>query len=1689
MADTFCPSRKDEQYRELADVLGSPEMAHLVWDRNGGHALDFDPKGQKSTLFEQLLDYTDNDRFATIRLKAQYYLEEATNALGVWYENFTVEPVLENRRVELTDTNNKYFTMLDRLSAKFGYTWDFAKEGEIPEGYEATIRLSGKNPVIVVKRGVSEFGDIIHEFGHIFIEHIKRDNPKLWDNLQKEFEKLPIEEKNFYITQFIRAYPDHTAKAVTAEMFTYFLEKHAAKTIDENTGLYKAITDIWEYIKQFISDTLGIEISKIKPTTSIQELADMMMNPDIKLEMGDKFGSGEFYESYSGDYSFNIPFKKKVTDIEVPVPLTKKDIVTKLKEHSKDVLLEEDPELAKKYGHYYWKADDGKKHYLTGVTRRMAKYGYGFSGEDDPTNVHIRRGKLIHGEIDNIQAEIMKDLSAEYGMKLSDRAKKELAEIFKTLKGKHTAITELPIMDKKSGLVGKPDLILISEDGKVMIFEFKTKFRKYITDRDGVKKLKRSSFDYWNKPYNNIGYSDKDKAHLQVSIYGHMIEKVLGIPVTSINAVKLDAVTEDEKVITSIEAYSQSEDIIYESYFNKRNTVNFHHATEGVYYGDEASLHNKRLENLERERNDQEEEAFVRLSAGSESLSGTILQKLKVDLRNRLQVAKKRYDYDKRVRLENVMTLVEEEESPSNAIAEIIQYSYEEVMEVVDIVNEFINEKKNFTPGLLYRWSDSVQAYKNLKIIKDALYDNPELIPGKQYVMALDAVLDQIGRLEALYKTEGRYLIAKWLTPYYNGIKVKFEDTYKSEYRKLKYRLVKKGKQTLDQFEADHGTIYDYANKRMNSATVEKDTFNLLYKELEIASRDVSELTRWIDNMLDTSDPVAAALVNAFTQAEEKSRLEAIDKREDMFEMLEELQLKNSRNMNTSSEKFYAFMLEHDKDGKETQFILRPYKSDFFADVEAERKKEREGHSKAETNAAVSEFRKTLRTFDDDTFREAMTDKLKEMYEANEITKEEFTYIYEELATSETFWITNLNKEKVREEVISNLSYWNRKNSPLFYTYDQKYINPEWEKFMDLLGIDKKMSMYKQMQAVRKSDNIFARYYTFIEEVSREANQMIPFGYRIYDRLPGVGKMNSERFKAGMNPLTMVKENLKGDFFIRPDDLERGNQEYTNEFGRTRYYIPIHYTNKIEPEDQSYDISGIYFKFWESANDFRNKREILPELEMTRFFINSRQAYKRNVFSDILRKNQAGDDDHVAALKDTTVLSAMFNDWFEMALYGKMSKDLKDPIKINDNLAFDPMKFVDAINRYTSLNLLGLNVVQGFANIALGEIMQGIETIAHEYVDAKSYAKALVKYDVYLPGVIADIGKARPTSFGGLLYQEFNVLSNKATDVTFSRNTKFGNMYDNSSAFAMQKSGEHWLQNRFLLAMMMQKQMVDLNGKSIGTLLDQYVKVGNKIQLKQQAEMTAEEFQKFLKKNNWTEADQNAFKIKVKGILSRMHGEYSDLGRVAIQRLALGRMAYMFRKFVVPGFRRRWGTRAYSERLGQYTEGNYITFLKFFRNYYKEIFGLKFAIMGENWAGLSDHEKANIRRTISEAAFLTAAIILAGVAYNMKDGGDDDEWFWSFMAYQAYRLKTEMLFFVSPGNAMQILRSPMASMSVIENVSDLAKQLTNPTEIYQRGPMKGEYKLKKNFIDLIPFYKQFYRLRDIEQQIQWFRSV
>lgn len=1334
-------------------------------------------------------------------------------------------------------------------------------------------------------------------------------------------------------------------------------------------------------------------------------------------------------------------------------------------------------------------------------------------------------GTTVHKNLEFIANGILDQLYQEEGFEVTPKAKASMVKILQQrfLKKGNIVLSEVKVMDPDRKIAGTIDLIVIDKLGRVKLYDFKNKELGYNKETG----KERYGFKYYERGYKDpktgdISPSFQKKARLQLSIYKHMVDKMFKFrTVSEMGIVLLEPVVEGNKII-SIDLARQYGDSGIDTFID--NDPSF----QGVY-GEAPMKFNKTtlMQRITGDRNKDSymgtEEYIATMSSQAELTEmETLLSKMMKALGARMDIMQARYSLSRRQSYQEFYDNLQGASTATAAFVSIINYAHAGITQRHKEYEEFKKSGQDFKPEQLHAWKEYLIAFDQLSELQNLILDDPTVFSDPDTIKKLNEAVTLKNHLQSVYVSEGKHVIAKWLAPYYNGIKAAYREEYSKRYRKEVYEI-KKAKDLSAEEKAkkisNMGTEKQYVDGllMLDGEDIDKQTYDFIYKELTVASRDVNTVTRWLDNMLDTPDAVAGAMIKAFVHQHDKSRVQSIKKRTEFLKVLTEYEKEYPRSATMSEESLYRALLEHDEKGNPTGYLLRPWTREF---EEVEREEVSKLYKEFDQEIAsrnISAWRKDFMPVNQEEYYDGLEAYLEQFTKGPEatISPKEIDLIIYNLRDPSSPSLTETAEDGDISELSAELSLdwlkynrWKYSNLKDYTDPKTKKIvkarNPEWDTFMKELGIPLDLPMYKQMDEVSKSDKASAKLYTFLLEVAKDSDSKLPYSYRLGYRLPGVAKTSFERLRDGQSPSTYFKEEFKSGLFLRPEDVERGEaKEYKDELDRPKYFLPIHYTNRIEPQNQSYDLPTIYFKFWDTSNDYVNKREILAEMEMTKFFIENRLTKQLNVFGRPKKQRTKVDDDdgdekNRPSVTNASNLAAQFEDWFEMAVYGRKSKD-SSKIKISDNLTFDVTKFIDMVNGYTSFNMLALNIAQGVANIGIGEAMQGIDAIAGEHISIKTLTKATAIYTKWLPGMLGDVGARVPQHIGTQLIERFNIMHTDIGDIDFSRKTIIGQKLKADTLFFVQEMGEHWMQNRFLFGLLYDKKAYNSDGVEIGNILEMYEK-GNieykKLLKKKHGDKWEDHYiaelrlpkEMDLVQSKWTEADQTNFMYFTKGKLTSMHGEYSDLGRVAAQRLAVGRMAYMFRKFVVPGVRRRYGRRHFSSRMDQFIEGNYRTTGRFFMSLIKDLKMFQLSLMSEKWAELNDHERANIKRTISELGILLTTIIIGTVAYNNKLDDDEDDYMWGFLAYQAFRLKSELLFFTSPGEAMTILRSPMASMSVLENTGRLLSSLLTPGKEFERGPWKGELKLKKNFINMIPVYKQYYKARDIEEQIKWFKN-
>jgi hypothetical protein len=182
----------------------------------------------------------------------------------------------------------------------------------------------------------------------------------------------------------------------------------------------------------------------------------------------------------------------------------------------------------------------------------------------------------------------------------------------------------------------------------------------------------------------------------------------------------------------------------------------------------------------------------------------------------------------------------------------------------------------------------------------------------------------------------------------------------------------------------------------------------------------------------------------------------------------------------------------------------------------------------------------------------------------------------------------------------------------------------------------------------------------------------------------------------------------------------------------------------------------------------------------------------------------------------------------------------------------------------------------------------------------------------------------------------------------------------------------------------------------------------------------------------------------------------------------------MYRKHLIPGYKRRFKKKSMDQELGSPTEGYYRTF---WNTFIKDTIRYKLNIM-EAWSGYTPFQKSQIKKVVAEITLIVAFTVIAALLTVDDDDEDkfgnkkkqkDMSYINNFILYQAIRMRSETAAYISPTDILRIVKSPTAMTSSIERAIRLLHQILpwNITEDYERDTgvwKKGDNKAWAKFL-------------------------
>lgn len=696
-----------------------------------------------------------------------------------------------------------------------------------------------------------------------------------------------------------------------------------------------------------------------------------------------------------------------------------------------------------------------------------------------------------------------------------------------------------------------------------------------------------------------------------------------------------------------------------------------------------------------------------------------------------------------------------------------------------------------------------------------------------------------------------------------------------------------------------------------------------------------------------------------------------------------------------------------------------------------------------------------------------------------------------------------LFKEKVRE-MFKSLNEKYGKNPVGENAEKYKKERQAWfDANMEIVNGKKvpKMSIYgnKQYQRLNAAQK---EYYDTVMNIKSQLDSYLPEKYTTLTNAVKIRKDLLERVKSSDGVRSGTKQiwkSIKDEFIRRTDDVDFGDRATVKDFeGNEVQTLPIYFTKLKEGEsanDLSTDIVSTLTAYAAMANDFDEMNKVIDVLELGRDLLRERQVVQTQGGKPLVEKFKAVGrkvESKLTKEGEAARFVQRLNDFFEMQVYGRYMADEGTFGKTN----IDKGKVANFVNRVTSMNNLALNVLSGISNIATGKVMMRIESFAGEFFNEKNTITADRIYGQSLPAYLAEIGNRVKTSKLALWDELFNVMQEYEQDVrevNFDRKTWFSRMFGTSTLFFMNNAGEHWMQNRTSLALADAYKMKAPNGKIVSLWDAMEVvpidknnkKLGAKLQLKQGY--------KKADGSDFTQDDIIKFSRRSAAINQRMHGIYNKADRSAVQRLAIGRMGMMFRKWIKPSLNRRFKSASYNYDLDAWTEGYYRTSGRFLLQLARDLRETQFNI-ATRWNELTSTEKANIKRALTETGHFLAVMAIIGLIEWSDD--KDRPWLVRMTEYQMRRLYTELGAMI-PGKSMiseglKIIKSPAAGVNTIENILDLTKLLNpwNYTDEIQSGRYEGHSTAYKSFFEspVIPMNRTIYRGLHPETGIPFFKQ-
>lgn len=237
-------------------------------------------------------------------------------------------------------------------------------------------------------------------------------------------------------------------------------------------------------------------------------------------------------------------------------------------------------------------------------------------------------------------------------------------------------------------------------------------------------------------------------------------------------------------------------------------------------------------------------------------------------------------------------------------------------------------------------------------------------------------------------------------------------------------------------------------------------------------------------------------------------------------------------------------------------------------------------------------------------------------------------------------------------------------------------------------------------------------------------------------------------------------------------------------------------------------------------------------------------------------------------------------------------------------------------------------------------------------------------------------------------------------------------------------------------------------------------------------------------------------RIRLDQLIKRTHGNYDNMSPLEAKRVFVGRAASQFRTWMYESIAVRFEAERYDDALGLTVKGRYRSFGNFYKsgNIYTLALETLKAILKNYTFGFVDKSKdfnnlinedsfkevdaANMRKVVKEVV-MALNIQLSLLLLKAIFGDDDESKIANILFNQGTRLRTDLLLYVNPSEARNIIKDIIPAMGLVKDVTDWSSSvvgLTMGEDEVESGVFAGDSRFTRATAKMLPFGAKAYSL-------------